>query len=662
MNPTDTSPAVLWRRDWWRVATAAAVTLSALDGGLLQRKSSLFTGGFLSVDHLKGPGEVLVFLLVSVCVDVGAVAVPAALSLAVAGHARLGRPARLTAAYCAALAPFVVADVLAYRILDHLGDAFDFALMFDLVGRSPREIWAVAGSHATSFLVLVGIGTVGLLVLVWGLNRLSPAGAWPAGTARLGCRRALVAPLALTVVGLLAGTSLRLERDSFDNGLRRKPSGRLFGAAVAWVSDFDRDGYGLLDRPRDPAPFDASIHPYAVDLPGNGIDENGVAGDLPADFPQYSERKNQAPVFARRPPVVFVVLETFRADAVGMTLGGKPVTPVLSALANAGVSSAHAYSHNGYTVQSRFHLFSGSLADLRAGTTLIDDFKANGYEVAYFSAQDESFGGSELSVGTERADVFYDARQDRDRRYSTFATAGSLAVSHAVLNERIQEFLTNRGRERPLFLYVNFHDTHFPYHHDRIEPLVSSVVVPRGDIGPSKAQELREMYFNTAANVDRAIGVLLASVKAAVGEEPAVIVTADHGESLYEEGFLGHGYALNDVQTRIPLIVSGLPVEIPEPFGQADLRDVVRQAMALTDASRPRTVPAGGPVFQYLGQLARPAQVAWNDGRRISTFDLREGVGLIREGGEVRRSGADGQASLIHLWESMVLAQWRSRP
>ena len=48
---------------------------------------------------------------------------------------------------------------------------------------------------------------------------------------------------------------------------------------------------------------------------------------------------------------------------------------------------------------------------------------------------------------------------------------------------------------------------------------------------------------------------------------------ADHGESLFDEGFLGHGYALNDAQTRIPLIVSGLPLRLVEPFGQVDLRD-----------------------------------------------------------------------------------------
>ena len=65
--------------------------------------------------------------------------------------------------------------------------------------------------------------------------------------------------------------------------------------------------------------------------------------------------------------------------------------------------------------------------------------------------------------------------------------------------------------------------------------------------------------MNTTSNVDRAIGDMLERVRKALGREPGVIVLSDHGESLFDEGFLGHGYTLNDAQTRIPLVVSGLP-------------------------------------------------------------------------------------------------------
>ena len=73
--------------------------------------------------------------------------------------------------------------------------------------------------------------------------------------------------------------------------------------------------------PSDPDAFNASIYPYAVDVPGNGIDEDGVAGDLPADRGTVSRRAVPAAApWARTPDVLLFVLESFRADLVGARL------------------------------------------------------------------------------------------------------------------------------------------------------------------------------------------------------------------------------------------------------------------------------------------------------------------------------------------------------
>ena len=260
-------------------------------------------------------------------------------------------------------------------------------------------------------------------------------------------------------MGVLAAA--RSSSDTLDNGLRRKPSGKALGAVIQAVTDVDGDGYGMLSRMRDPDPFDSKVYPYAADVPGNGIDENGVAGDLPPGLPFVESPPPTAP-FTTRPDVVLLFLESFRADALGAQVRGHAVTPFFDALAAAGVSVPHAYSHNGYTVQSRYHLMTGRLVPSSGTGSLVDDFKRNAYEVAYFSAQDESFGPEVYGVGFDRADVSYDARQDRDRRYTTFSTAGALGVSFDVLLERIDQFLARRDPRRPLFLFVNLYDTHFP--------------------------------------------------------------------------------------------------------------------------------------------------------------------------------------------------------
>jgi hypothetical protein len=303
------------------------------------------------------------------------------------------------------------------------------------------------------------------------------------------------------------------------------------------------------------------------------------------------------------------------------------------------------------------------VADVRGDTTLIDDFNANGYETAYFSGQDESFGGPPGAVGFDRADVHYDARDDRDRRYSTFSTAGSLAVPWTLLLDRVTGFLDRRAPARPLFLYVNFEDTHFPYHHQDIAPLVNDVAVREADITPDHRDAVRATYLNTAANVDRAIGLLLDRVRRTLSREPAVVVLA--GESLFDEGFLGHGYSLNDAQARIPLVVANLPAVIPEPFGQADLRDMLRAAL---DA--PETAPAtpvvrpdaSHPLFQYLGTMARPGQIALTIGNRKTAYDFRDRRVAFDGGSWVdpaSLTGADLAAfhELVWTWERMRLAR-----
>ena len=647
------------RPAWLKVTLAGTLLVTAFDAALLQQKKAFFTGGFLAGAHTQGPAEVLTFLLVSMCADAAVVGLLAAVALALTSRFRLTSNARLLAVFIVAVSPLLLADFVSYRLTAYLGDAFDLSLLFDLTGRKPQEFAAVASAHLVAPLLLLSTAGGAAGGLVWFVNRI---GHRPASVMRVRPSLLFTATV-VCAVGIGVTAAATTVSETLDDGLGRKPSGQLASWVTERVTDVDRDGFGIGHAPTDPDPFNASIYPYAVDVPGNGIDEDGVGGDLPAGAPPYTETVAHAP-WQRKPNVVLIVLESFRADALGRIVNGKPVTPVLDALGKSGIATTRALSHNGYTAQSRFHIFSGSLAGLRGGTSLIDDFKANGYEVGYFSGQDDSFGGDAYSVGMDRADVAYDARQDRKRRYTSFSTAGSLAVPFDVVQERVAAFLAHRDNTRPLFLYVNFHDTHYPYHRDGIKPLVSNDVLSESQIAPSRGAALKEMYFNTAANVDAAIGATLQMVTGRLGGSPAVIVTGDHGESLFDEGFLGHGYALNDVQTRIPLVASGLPLIVEEPFGQSDLRDAVNAAMAQfagTDAPR-LTARPDKSVFQYLGRIDRPREIAFATETSRTIYDFRTGRVRVGDGDWARPGALDGRAAsefqrLVNTWERMVLAR-----
>jgi hypothetical protein len=647
-------------RLWFATAATGGALMSVADAALLQQTRSFFTGGFLASDYLRGPSAMAAFALVSWVCDTALVGITAAAVMWLLFRQELRVRAIVAAGFIAGVGPLVTADIISAQLLRYVGDAIDLSLMFDLTGGSVKELLAVASAHVVTPLILITVSSCMAVGCVWLVNRFgggSASGRVPLSSLRM--------PLVLLAIAVAAVSVAAATSDSLENGLVRKPSGRVVSSIVDVATDLDRDGFGLGGRIPDPAPFSRSIFPYAVDVPGDGIDEDGIGGDLPGNVVPYVEPSRSTP-WLRHPDVVLIVLESFRADLLQSRDRGKAVTPAIDALAARGVSSARAFSHNGYTAQSRFHIFSGSLAGVRDGRTLIDDFKTNGYTTAYFSGQDESFGGPEYSSGFERADVHYDARDDRDRRYSGFSTPGSLAVPFTLVNEHVTDFLKSYGaRQQPLFVYINYEDTHFPYWHPGVQPLTSATYVARAQIAPERAVELRSMYANTAANVDRAIGDILETVRRTRGTDPAVIITADHGESLYEDGFLGHGYALNDVQTHIPLVVANLPIVIREPFGQSDLRDAVGDALRTPPDSptTPTIAASDRDVFQYLGTLGRPREIAVlraNGGRTI--YDFRNGRAQVKAGTWQRFSdvGPGEQPALLRViqyWERMIVAR-----
>lgn len=638
---------------WLTIVSAGLV--SGLDAVLLQLQRGFFTGGFLARDSATSWGDRLVFAGTSLVLDAICTGLGVLAAFALAARLQWGTVARCGLALVLGAGPFVLASLLEYQVFARLGDAFDVGLMFDLVGRRPAEFLAVTWTELFAPLAVVALIGGGAGLVLRRLNRRFPRGAVP-----FSGWRGTLTWLASAMAVIVLTTVVRVHSDVQDNGLRRKPTGQALGALVTAVSDVDRDGHGVLSRPGDPAPFDARIYPFAIDIPGNGIDEDGIGGDLPIEAEAPAPSAPAA--FAHTPPVVLVFLETFRADLLGAMEGGRAVTPVLNDLAKRGAAANRAYSHNGYTVQARYHLFTGGLAG-RATDTLIDDFRRNGYETAYFSAQDESFGGRAFDIGAEKADLFYDARQDRARRYTTFTTAGSLGVSSSLVLERVNAFLAARSPDRALFLFVNFYDTHFPYWHEGLEPLVSADRVGQGGIVEANADRVRGMYRNAAANVDKAVGALRDAVRAHVGREPAIVVLADHGESLFEEGFLGHGYVLNDVQTRIPLVAANLALEVCEPVGQADIRGAIVAALARPDSGARPTFRdcEGHAVFQYLGTLSRPRQIAFTRASGRLIYDIRDGRVQVDGGPWVAVAALDEITrerwlALVHHWERLRLA------
>ncbi len=650
------------------------LTIGAVEAVLLNIKYDYFKGGFLASNVLNTSALKVSFALSSIILDAALI-----LFLWLAFIPLFSRALRLSnSRLLTALALFTFAvpftwDYINYELKAYLSDMIDLKLVWELAGRSPGELISQWVGHLTYFTaaIFLGILVFALMIVIWrrneipGMRRFSRSSPPP-------IRRVLGWASLSTGVAMVILAAVTFLDSPVHFGLLKKPSGIALRQIIQWTTDLDRDGYGFMSKPRDPAPLNGRIYPYAIDIPGNGIDENGVAGDHPANHSKIVDAPDEASLWSRTPNVLLILLESVRADVLERKVNGREIMPFMRTLAAEGAQSKLAYSHCGYTAPSRAQLFGGRIEPYPGQTTLIDDFKRNGYYVAYFSGQDDSFGDSGPLVGYDRADTFYDARADKDKRYSQFSTPASLAVSCKLLNRRVLSFLSQYEPTRPLFLYVNYHDTHFPYHHRELDNILGIDPLPRQRIRPGSSEAIWQTYANSAANVDRAIGELFGALHQKLRGEPLlVLIVSDHAESLFEDGFLGHGYSVEDQQTRIPFVVWGVPTAWHEPLGLADIRGQLLQNLVLKSVnndSRPQIMAdPSRRVLQHIGSFRFPRLLAWRSLESLTIYDFWNDVTITREnnahGRYKNQSGLSPElVPLIRDWESMVGRQPPSSP
>lgn len=651
---------------WLLAGVVSTALIAAADGVLLEATRGGFGNGFGGV------------LLDTIALRAGYFALTGALDawlllllwFALVPLCRwAGQPPARSLALCAlsGLAGAAWIHVLTYQIHTIVGAVVTPGVVRELAGTtasSTESASTFAALLSDASAVAAGVLAAGAaltLILFAGAVRIVDrlAARQPDAVAALGFPR--TRNLALMAAALGAGCAVVLaQRAPLAAQLRaaveRQPTAALLTALTNRLTDFDRDGSGWLSLPRDPAPFDGRVHGYARDAPGNDLDEDRLAGDLPVNSrpPEPITVPGTPP--RRRPHVLVIYLESFRYDVLGLEHAGQSVTPFLDSLARESASSQRMFVHSPYTARSRAQLFGGSLVPQPNQRTWIDDFQSLGYRVAHFSGQDESFGDSETLLGVERADVFYDARSDTALRTSRSTAPASLQVSWKVLLRRVESFLAN-WHDEPLFLYVNLVDTHYPYHHDELDALVPGTPVDRSDIRSHNREQVWQTYLNAVANVDLAARKLVSSFQEAVEEEAHVIVvTGDHGQSFYEDGFLGHGHRLDPRQTQVPLIVQGVGGHWPEPLGAADLRGLLLRSLDQDRADHPEFRPdPERRIFQYMPNLERPDRIAWRAADGAYTYEFAAGTAHREDGTRVPLDDPEVVA-LIHAWEALRLA------
>jgi phosphoglycerol transferase MdoB-like AlkP superfamily enzyme len=569
---------ILRHAPWLALAFAFAATL-LLELALVERKYGVFGGGFGSSHVLDGAGEVGLFLLsllLSQALLIGGLFL---LMRALHGRRR-DTPLFLLNFLFVGVAASAALLAVKYEVLSYFSDAIGFELIRNLGGGSIGDALLFVMDDA-GLLAGAAAGAALTWWICWRLvRRFAPAGV---GGGSLRWRHLLVAALALPFAACAAD---RVPDARY--ALSRFNAFAIANNALAALTDFDRDGYSWFSAQVDAHPFDGTRHPYALDIPNNGIDEDGLAGDFRfAGAPAAVA----APKLPERPKhLVLVVLESVRGDAIGKMVDGQPVTPVLNRLAREGTMVREAYSHVGFTTASLKSLFSGRLDPKPGGPSLFRDLKANGYRIGVISGQPESFGDISETVGMKAsADVFVDAETLKEERAFSFAAKGSLLIDgRKLLREYDRAFGPAEGWRRPTFLYMNIQEAHFPYSHPETMRLIKGDPIPRGKIDAANRAWVERTYWNSVAYSDWLVGQLIERLKrAGVWEDTLLVVTADHGESLFDDDFLGHGHIIIRQQTH------------------TDYRPMLLRALGAQGVPEGK----GGAVFQHIGGLDWPTSI-----------------------------------------------------
>ncbi len=283
--------------------------------------------------------------------------------------------------------------------------------------------------------------------------------------------------------------------------------------------------------------------------------------------------------------VLFIVIDTLRADhlpAYGYAAGK---TPHLSAFEEDAILFENAYANASWTRPSFASLMTGRYASSHgvmskaaslpdAAETIAESFGKAGYTTAgivtnynvapFFNFQqgfdrytyltpDFLFGASDTAAKLSLLQIV--KRVDEKARALLGKTSRGSAYQDAeTVNASLISFL-DAAPSAPWFAFVGYMDPHDPYFthpYDGFGYSRAAHVKP----DPSEAETLRKLYDGEITFWDEHFGKLVSELKRrGLYDDLTIVITSDHGEEFMEHGGFWHGTTLYEEQLHVPLFV-----------------------------------------------------------------------------------------------------------
>ncbi len=364
------------------------------------------------------------------------------------------------------------------------------------------------------------------------------------------------------------------------------------------------------------------------------------------------------------PNILWIVLDTARADSLEPYGAPAGSSPVVADLARSGIALTDARVTASWTLPSHASMFTGALSrglglgQAPAATPqsaapvmhaqrerlLPEVLRHAGYATGAVSTNLWVSPLSGFDVGFDRFVAIESVRQARlggDRRarlrWAVEAAIGKADDGAAQAGVVLRDWL-EAGVERPFFWFVNLVECHSPYLPprpysgaglgDRVRAAdeawrhlnlnaIWRACTHDFDVPDEALERMRRFYAGSVRYLDDWMEALLTQLEQAdVLDDTLVIVCSDHGENFGEGGLLAHAFSLDERLIRVPFILSG-----PGADAFRGMRSLAELPARVSDAAQ-----LEGNPWATNGQLPDKAAVAQFDPPALASDPRVQGV------------------------------------
>lgn len=295
-----------------------------------------------------------------------------------------------------------------------------------------------------------------------------------------------------------------------------------------------------------------------------------------------------------RPNVAFIIIDALRYDRVDAERNGKPVMPALKAFRDTSRWFSNAAVACTWTKPSMVSMFTSLYVPAHGviysstakGASPAQRFVPEALTLLPERLQEAGYYTMGVQTNPHLTPEMGFAQGMNDYPYLPLAPADRVTQEALALLKR-------HSSESPFFLYVHYIDPHQPYWppdeykrlfaaEEGIDPARLPQLEPDAfrkycddartyDTGWKKAREfeplspkqkevIRAYYDGESRFADDQVARLIETLEQDF-PNTLIIITADHGEELWEHGSTGHGHSLYEELVHVPLAIKGPGIE-----------------------------------------------------------------------------------------------------